>query len=86
MTEQAPSDDGSRMLELTVEDDGPGIPAAKRDQALARGKRLDETKPGTGLGLSIVAELVREYHGRLNLEKSNYGGLKVSVALPMVAQ
>jgi signal transduction histidine kinase len=75
-----------RMLEIGVEDDGPGIPAEKRNEALARGKRLDETKPGTGLGLSIVVELVREYHGQLKLDESALGGLKVTVALPMAPQ
>ncbi len=74
------------MLEIRVEDDGPGIPGEKRIEALARGKRLDETKPGTGLGLSIVAELVREYHGKLSLGESASGGLKVTVALPLAAQ
>ena len=76
----------SRMLSFNIEDDGPGIPAEKRREALERGKRLDETKPGTGLGLSIVAELVREYHGTLKLDESMLGGLKVTVALPLAAQ
>ncbi len=75
-----------QLFEFFIEDDGPGIPAYKRDEAITRGKRLDETKPGTGLGLSIVAELVREYHGQLNLGESAHGGLKVVVALPMVPQ
>ena len=75
-----------RALIITIEDDGPGIPLEKRIEALARGKRLDETKPGSGLGLSIVAELVREYHGQLDLQNSSLGGLKVTVALPLTAK
>jgi signal transduction histidine kinase len=75
-----------RMLTLSIEDDGPGIPVDKRRAALERGKRLDETKPGTGLGLSIVSELVREYHGKLDLDESALSGLKVTVALPLAAQ
>jgi signal transduction histidine kinase len=75
-----------QMFEFLIEDDGPGIPEDKRDEAVARGKRLDESKPGTGLGLSIVAELVREYHGHLTLENSVHGGLKVVVALPVVPE
>jgi signal transduction histidine kinase len=80
------AEESQKVLQLTVEDDGPGIPVEKHGEALARGKRLDETKPGTGLGLSIVSELVREYNGKLSLGKSDLGGLKVTVALPLAAQ
>ncbi|MCB1452778.1 MAG: histidine kinase [Rhizobiaceae bacterium] len=66
---------------LTVEDDGPGIPAEKAREAVKRGRRLDESKPGTGLGLSIVADLVSEYGGALNLGRSELGGLKVDLTL-----
>lgn len=67
---------------LTIEDDGPGIPEDKAREALARGKRLDESKPGTGLGLSIVNDLVREYGGELKLLRSDLAGLKAEVRLP----
>ena len=46
------------QLEIVIDDDGPGLPEAQRPAALARGRRLDETKPGSGLGLSIVRTLV----------------------------
>ena len=36
---------------LVVDDDGPGLTPAQRDQVARRGQRLDETKPGSGLGL-----------------------------------
>lgn len=72
-------------LHLVISDDGPGIPPEKRDEAIRRGRRLDETKPGTGLGLSIVAELAREYHGSVTLADSPAGGLSVTVALPATA-
>ena len=70
------------LVILTIEDDGPGIPEDKAREVLARGKRLDESKPGTGLGLSIVNDLVREYGGDLTLSRSDLGGLKVVVRLP----
>jgi signal transduction histidine kinase len=80
-----PSSDGkTQRFEMTVEDDGPGIPEDKAREALQRGKRLDETKPGTGLGLAIVADLVKEYGGTLRLEKSPLGGLRASVELTRV--
>ncbi len=76
-----PSSDKGGNFVLSIEDDGPGIPEDKAREALKRGKRLDETKPGTGLGLAIVSDLVKEYGGRLALERSELGGLKASVEL-----
>ncbi|ESY12186.1 MULTISPECIES: ATP-binding protein [unclassified Mesorhizobium] len=69
------------LFELSIEDDGPGIPEDKARDVLKRGRRLDETKPGTGLGLAIVADLVNEYGGALALERSAMGGLKAVVRL-----
>jgi signal transduction histidine kinase len=69
------------LFEISIEDDGPGIPEDKAREALKRGRRLDETKPGTGLGLAIVADLVNEYGGVLALERSGMGGLKAVVRL-----
>jgi signal transduction histidine kinase len=76
----ATGDKGGNFI-LSIEDDGPGIPEDKAREALKRGKRLDETKPGTGLGLAIVSDLVKEYGGRLSLERSALGGLNASVEL-----
>ncbi|TIS77049.1 MAG: GHKL domain-containing protein, partial [Mesorhizobium sp.] len=69
------------LFEISIEDDGPGIPEDKAREALKRGRRLDETKPGTGLGLAIVADLVNEYGGVLALKRSSMGGLKAVVRL-----
>ncbi len=71
-------------LDIWVEDDGPGLPAHKRDAVLARGERLDESAPGSGLGLSIVNDLVGAYGGEFWLEDSALGGLKVVLRLPSV--
>ncbi|WP_099865100.1 sensor histidine kinase [Pararhizobium haloflavum] len=61
-------DDGERAV-LTVADNGPGIPAEKRDEVIERFVRLDEsrTKPGTGLGLSLVDAVMALHGGRLEL-------------------
>lgn len=75
---------GEGRLSVVIEDDGPGLPADQRDDALRRGARLDESAPGTGLGLSIVDELVRAYGGRLALEDAQLGGLRVEIELPAV--
>lgn len=70
------------MFILSVEDDGPGLNSSQHEEALKRGKRLDESKPGTGLGLSIVAELIGEYGGTIELSDSELGGLCVTLTLP----
>jgi len=70
-------------LALTVLDDGPGMPEEEMEDALARGKRLDEMTPGHGLGLSIVADLVTLYQGELTMEKASTGGLSVTVLFPL---
>lgn len=76
----APS--GAERMTVTVEDDGPGLPADRREDALKRGARLDESAPGSGLGLAIVDELARAYGGALILGDSATGGLKVEITLP----
>lgn len=69
-------------LRLAIEDDGPGLRADQRDQALARGGRLDETVQGSGLGLSIVQEISSLYGGSFALEDSALGGLRAVLTLP----
>jgi signal transduction histidine kinase len=69
-------------FELTVEDDGPGIPEERRDQVFSRGARLDEQTHGHGLGLGIVRDIVDSWGGKLSLLQSEWGGLKVVIELP----
>jgi signal transduction histidine kinase len=67
-----------------VEDDGPGLPADRRAEALKRGRRLDETKPGSGLGLSIVSETASMYSGKIELNSASLGGLRTTLTLPAI--
>ncbi|MDN6298596.1 MAG: HAMP domain-containing histidine kinase [Halomonas sp.] len=76
---------GEQQLTLTVSDDGPGMSEAECQQAVQRGKRLDEQRPGSGLGLAIVTDLVALYSGRMQLSRASAGGLKVVVELPVIA-
>jgi len=69
---------------LTIDDDGPGLPAAARSEVLKRGRRLDETTPGSGLGLSIVVDLAKLYGGEVSLDASPLGGLRARLVLPVV--
>lgn len=68
-------------LLLSIEDDGPGVPAEKRQQLFERGARLDTYKDGHGVGLAIVAELVQSYSGKLNLDDSELGGARFQLSL-----
>ncbi len=65
-------------LEITVADDGAGIPEAARPMVLARGGRLDE-RGGAGLGLAIVQDVVEAYGWKLWLDTSELGGLRATI-------
>ena len=72
------------MVDIVVEDDGPGIPEADIGTLFTRGARLDTTgKPGTGLGLAIVRDVAEIYGGSIQLEQSeDLGGLLARLTLP----
>jgi len=70
------------MLEIRVEDDGPGVPDEELETLFERGKRLDEHVPGTGLGLAIVRDIVELYGGTATLARAELGGLAVILRLP----
>jgi len=69
-------------LQLSVEDDGPGIAPDKLEKVLQRGVRGDERVQGHGIGLSIVQDIVHAYHGKLVVDRSpEFGGARFSVTL-----
>ena len=72
------------IIDVIIEDDGVGIPEQKMAQVIHRGVRLDETTPGTGLGLNIVSEMAHSYRGKLTLDRSSLGGLKVILSMKLV--
>jgi two-component system osmolarity sensor histidine kinase EnvZ len=78
---------GDRAVRLTVEDDGPGIPADRRDEAMRPFTRLDAARnqdrgTGVGLGLSIAHDIARRHGGTLRLGASErLGGLKAELVL-----
>jgi signal transduction histidine kinase len=67
---------------ITVDDDGPGLPAAMRQAVLQRGIRGDEAAPGSGLGLAIVRDLAALYAGSIVLEAAPIGGVRARLRLP----
>ena len=77
-----------RMVRFTVEDDGPGIPEAERDEAMRPFSRLDQARnqnrgAGVGLGLAIALDVARTHGGSLRLSESEtLGGLRADLVLP----
>ncbi len=70
------------QLEITVEDDGPGLTDTQAEALFQRGARLDERVPGSGLGLAIARDLAEIYGGNVHLGRSGSGGLAAILILP----
>lgn len=70
-------------VELSLEDDGPGVPDEKLAVVLERGQRLDSTAQGTGLGLAIASDIVEAVGAEMALYRSELGGLGVRLTLPV---
>jgi two-component system osmolarity sensor histidine kinase EnvZ len=73
-------------ITVTVDDDGPGVPAEMREEVFKPFVRLDEARnqdqAGTGLGLAIARDIVRGHGGDIGLEQSPLGGLRARVRIP----
>ncbi|WP_428409839.1 ATP-binding protein [Hyphococcus sp.] len=76
-----------RYIEITVDDDGPGIDPAKYEEVFKPFTRLDEARnlseTGVGMGLTIVRDVARAHGGDVTLEKSDKGGLRATMRLPV---
>src|SRR6187401_2647381 len=76
-----------RYLTVTVDDDGPGIPANMREEVFKPFLRLDDARNqdegGTGLGLAIARDIARSHGGDITLGESPMGGLRAAVRVPV---
>jgi len=77
----------NNKLEVTVDDDGPGIPPDKREDVFKafyriEGSRNKETG-GVGLGLSIAKDVIVSHGGKIELTDSPIGGLRVLISIPL---
>jgi two-component system osmolarity sensor histidine kinase EnvZ len=76
-----------RYMTITVDDDGPGIPANCRDDVFKPFLRLDDARnqdvAGSGLGLTIARDIARSHGGDVMLGDSPMGGLRASVRIPV---
>ena len=76
-----------RSVRFTIEDDGPGIPESRRDEAVRPFTRLEPARnqdrsSGVGLGLAVTADIARSHGGTLRLgDSERLGGLKAELIL-----
>ncbi|MEP7084733.1 MAG: ATP-binding protein, partial [Betaproteobacteria bacterium] len=73
-------------VDITVEDDGPGIPQAERQRVFDAFYRLDRSRDrntgGFGLGLAIANKAVMLHDGKIVIADSALGGAKFSLVIP----
>ncbi|KAF2992166.1 ATP-binding protein [Methylocystis sp. MJC1] len=78
--------DGESMI-VHIDDDGPGIPVERREDAFRPFYRLDESRTqdsgNSGLGLAIARDIARSHGGDITLDRSPLGGLRATVTLPI---
>ncbi len=69
-------------MEISVEDNGPGINIDVRTSILKRGARSDTASLGQGLGLAVVTDILSSYGGELDISASHLGGACFSFLIP----
>ncbi len=72
-------------VQITIDDDGPGVVEDRLDAVLLPGVREDERVPGNGFGLTIVKELAELYGGSVSLANRSPQGLRALLVLPSSA-
>jgi two-component system osmolarity sensor histidine kinase EnvZ len=77
----------NESIEITIDDDGPGIPEDQRQEVFRPFWRPDESRNpetgGTGLGLAIARDVARGHGGDIVLQDSPHGGLRARIYLPI---
>ena len=78
---------GRSTINISIEDDGPGIPKSEHQNVLKPFYKIDksrsETKSSVGLGLAISSDVIKSHGGDIKFDKSKLGGLKVIISLPV---
>jgi two-component system NtrC family sensor kinase len=77
-TEFSPSE---KMVEISVIDNGPGIPKSDRERLFE--PFFTTKEEGTGLGLSICRSIIQQHRGSIAIESNRIRGTKVTVKLPL---
>ena len=75
------------FLRIEVDDNGPGIPAAERDNVFKPFYRLDHARNqdegNSGLGLAIASDIAKTHGGGVTLGESSMGGLRAIIRVPL---
>lgn len=76
-----------RNVVISVDDNGPGVPEDQYEEVFKPFYRVDTSRNastgGVGLGLPIVMDIVHSHGGKIWLEKSAHGGLRVMIKVPV---
>ena len=74
-------------IEIAIEDDGPGLPPEKYEDAFLPFQRLDDSRnpdrAGVGLGLATARDIARSHGGDIHLGRSTLGGLRATIRVPV---
>jgi two-component system, OmpR family, osmolarity sensor histidine kinase EnvZ len=80
-------EEGQQQIRIHIDDDGPGIPPERREEAFAPFSRLNphgsRNPDGVGLGLAIARDIARAHGGDIVLCEAPQGGLRATVRLPV---
>jgi two-component system osmolarity sensor histidine kinase EnvZ len=80
-----------QALKIIVDDNGPGIPEDQRSEIFKPFYRIDNSRNldntgsggGAGLGLSIVMDVISSHGGKIKVDDSSLGGLRIIILLPI---
>jgi signal transduction histidine kinase len=76
------------LIEVLIDDNGPGIPEAERQAVFEPFYRLEQSRNratgGSGLGLAIARQIVEAHRGTIAIGQSPQGGARIAVSLPAV--
>jgi signal transduction histidine kinase len=80
-------DPGEPVVEVYVEDDGPGIPVADRVRVFEPYVRRDcgTVDSGLGIGLAICQSIIASHAGSIRVDEGSLGGARFKFRLPIVA-
>jgi two-component system OmpR family sensor kinase len=76
--------DDQRFVQITVDDDGPGIAVADRERVFLFGDRGPTEARGSGIGLALVRLMIERVGGRVAVEPSPLGGARFVAMVPRV--
>lgn len=75
------------MIEITIDDNGPGIPEEELEQVFTPFYRVDQSRNpetgGVGLGLSVAQSIIDKHGGKISLSNREESGLRVQILLPI---